>query len=217
MCANLSTMTWRDSSGRTLADYPRPSLAVDVALLTVRAGRLCVLLHNRADGGRALPGTFVRLDETLAAAALRALHVKVGVSGREPVQLRVFDDPARDDRGRVLSVAHVDLVPLHRLGDQQLLLAPVDAHGPLAFDHGEIVARAVEWARAVYAAAPDPHLLAGETFSLLDLQRVHEAVAGRPLRKDTFRRRMTSGLSETGEVGTGAVGKPARLYRRNAT
>lgn len=206
-------MTWRDSSGRTLADYPHPSVAVDVALLTVRDGQLQVLLHARPDGTHALPGTFVRIDETCASAALRALRDKAGVTGQDPEQLRVFDDPARDDRGRVLSVAHVDLVPVGKLGDA--LLAPVAAHGELAFDHAEIVAHAVRWARALYAA-PDPRGLAGDTFTLLELQRVHEAVEGRLLQKDTFRRRVIDELIDSGELSSGGVGKPARLYRRSA-
>ena len=208
-------MTWRDSSGRSLADYPHPSLAVDVALLTVRDGRLSVLLHERPDGTRALPGVFVHIDETLANAALRALRDKACVTGQEPVQLRVFDDPSRDDRGRVLSVAHVDLVRIDRLGTGEHLLAPIeDTASGLAFDHAEIVAHAAAWARALYTAAPDPRGLAGDTFTLLELQRVHEAVAGEPLQKDTFRRRMIDGLADTGRHTSGGVGKPARLYRR---
>jgi 8-oxo-dGTP diphosphatase len=207
-------MTWRDRSGRTLAEYPHPSLAVDVALLTVRDGQLSVLLHARGDGTRALPGVFVHIDETLAGAALRALRDKVGVTGQAPEQLRVFDEPGRDDRGRVLSVAHVDLVPPRRLDGREHLLSPVDDHGRLAFDHDEIVAHAVRWARQLYAAAADPRGLAGDAFTLLELQRVHEAVRGGPLQKDTFRRRVIDGLTDTGELSSGDVGKPARLYRR---
>jgi 8-oxo-dGTP diphosphatase len=206
-------MTWRDASGRALADYPHPSLAVDVALLTIRDGHLLVLLHERADGSHALPGTFVRVDETLSAAALRALRDKAGVTGEEPVQLRAFDRPDRDDRGRVISVAHVDLVSAHRLGDAGPLVPVVGRARPLAFDHDLIVESAVAWARALYAAGPDPRGLAGDVFTLLELQRVHEAVAATRLQKDTFRRRMIDRLVETGEVAGGAVGKPARRYR----
>ena len=69
------------------------------------------------------------------------------------------------------------------------------------------------WARGLYAAAPDPRGLAGDTFTLLELQRVHEAVAGGPLQKDTFRRRMIDSLEDTGRHSSGGVGKPARLFR----
>lgn len=223
-------MIWRDGSGRALTDYPRPSVAVDVALLTLDAeGRLAVLLHERGEGyaaGRwSLPGTFVREHERLQDAALRALRDKTGVSGEEPEQLRVFDDPARDDRGRVLSVAHVDLVPADRLGPARIL-APVvgdparpvlpEGQPGLPFDHDAIVAAAADWARRLYQASPDPRELIGPEFTLLDLQRVHEAVADRPLLKDAFRRGMLPRLEETGELRRGVVGKPARVFRRRA-
>jgi 8-oxo-dGTP diphosphatase len=221
----MSTVTWRDGTGRALADYPRPSVAVDVALLTVRTdGRLAVLVHRRgsghAEGRWALPGTFVRERERLAEAVLRALREKVGVSGERPAQLGVFDEPDRDDRGRVLTVAHVDLVPAARLAGR--VTAPIggdraeppDGDG-LAFDHDEVVARAVAWARALYREHPDPRgLLPGDTFTLYELQQLHEAVLGEQLQKDTFRRRMLGALVETAEVSRGTVGKPARLFRR---
>ncbi|GEL23882.1 NUDIX hydrolase [Pseudonocardia sulfidoxydans NBRC 16205] len=215
-------MMWRDHSGRTLADYDRPSVAVDVALLTVVDDGLAVLLHERTgehETGRwALPGTFLHVDETLAEAALRALRDKAGVTGHRPDQLGVLDRVDRDSRGRVLSVAHVDLVPAETLltGGDGLRLAPVTelADASLPFDHDEIVARAVRWARDLHRLDPDPRGLLGAEFTLLELQRLHEAVAGTEFQKDTFRRIMIGGLDETGALSRGGVGKPARLFRR---
>ncbi|WFG42356.1 NrtR DNA-binding winged helix domain-containing protein [Pseudonocardia alni] len=217
-------MTWIDEHGRSLEDYARPSVAVDVALLTLDAGgRLAVVVHGptgaHTRGLPALPGTFLHVErgETLREAALRALRDKIGVTGREPAQLRVFDDPGRDPRGRVLSVAHVDLVPHDRIQDTTGVLAPVEDGTlpyPLAYDHDLVVAHALAWARERYAAAPDPAGLVGEEFTLLELQGVHEAVEGRRLQKDTFRRRVADGLVETGQVRAGTVGKPARTFRR---
>lgn len=102
--------TYRDSQGRALTDYPRPSVAVDTAVLTALDGELAVLLSS-AGGEWTLPGTFLHEGERLADAVLRSLRAKVGVSGLRPKQLHVFDAPARDDRGWVLSVAHLDVVP----------------------------------------------------------------------------------------------------------
>ena len=66
---------YRDSSGRTLADYPRPSVAVDTALLTVVPDTgLSVLLVRRMEGKRALwalPGTFLHEGERLTDAVTR--------------------------------------------------------------------------------------------------------------------------------------------------
>ena len=211
----MSSVTWRDSFGQALADYPHPSIAVDVALLTVVEDRLSVLLHEKHDGPWSLPGRFVRIDETLREAALLALREKVGVTGREPEQLRVFDALDRDSRGRVMTVAHVDLVPAEQLATATGTLAPVADLPQLAYDHRDIVHKAVERVRAEYQERPDPRRLLGERFTLFELQRVHEAVLGERLQKDTFRRRMLPGLQETDTVQRGSVGKPARLFRRH--
>ncbi|WAL68522.1 NUDIX domain-containing protein [Amycolatopsis cynarae] len=224
-------MIWKDEHGKRLSDYPHPSVAVDVALLTVlrdgRRSRLAALLHRRPrELSWALPGTFLRLDERLDEAALRALRDKVGVTGQHPRQLKVFDDPARDPRGRVLSVAHVDLVRAGRLEDRvndEVILAPIDGfdvvlpgeRDELAFDHADVVREAVRWARSAYDERPDPAGLLDAAFTLYELRRLHEAVSGvQELQKDTFRRHMDPHLEETGEWSTGTVGRPARLYRR---
>lgn len=209
-----------------LSDYPRPSLAVDVALLTVLDGQLAVLVHRPEDGYTAgrwtLPGTFVHERELLADAALRALRDKTGVVGESPRQLRAFDALDRDERGRVVTVAHVDLVPAGRLGTVEL--APVDGERAvlagrqqrLPFDHDDILVEAVRWARQAYSERPDPRGLLGEEFTLYELRKLHEAVLGErgtPAR-DTFRRRMQEQVEEVGRLSSGTVGKPARLFRR---
>ena len=60
---------------RRFADYPRPSVAVDVVCLTVDADGVSVLLYERSAPPQAksfaLPGGFVQLDESLEAAAER--------------------------------------------------------------------------------------------------------------------------------------------------
>ncbi|MGV9768312.1 NUDIX hydrolase [Microbacterium sp. NPDC003461] len=203
------TPQYRDSAGKTLADYPRPSVAVDTAVLTVTDdGLLSVLLID--DGERRLPGTFVHPGETLADAALRALRTKAGVDGLAPRQLHVFDDPSRDDRGWVMSVAHYDVVPSSHLSEKHLL--PVDALPPLPFDHEQIVAHAVAALRTEYGSTPDPRGLVEQPFTMRELRRLHEAVAGRPLQPDTFRRAMLPGLAATGAVKREGRGRPAELY-----
>lgn len=206
-----------------LEDYPRPSVAVDTAVLTVpqgRRSRLSVLLVRREGTHRhgqwLLPGTFIHPGETLADAVLRSLRDKAGVQGLQPRQLHVFDDPRRDDRGWVLSVAHVDVVPPERLTaalEAGSVLAPVDEVSGLAFDHDAIVRMATDDLRVRYRERPDPDWILPEPFTLFQLQRVHEAVSGSELVKDTFRRNMQPQLVNTGAFAEGTVGKPARLWR----
>src|ERR1700712_4404747 len=107
---------------KPLTDYPRPSVAVDVAVLTVRSHELHVLVVEHRLGGFALPGTFLHEGETLAMAAERALRSKAGLGGVDFRQLHVFDDPQRDDRGWVLSVGHVAGVPAQRIPEGASLI-----------------------------------------------------------------------------------------------
>ncbi|WP_432546147.1 NUDIX hydrolase [Kineococcus sp. SYSU DK004] len=205
-----------------LSSYVRPSVAVDTVVLTVSpGGDLRVLLVRPRDprhGDWALPGTFLHEGETLADAVLRSLRTKAHVEGLRPRQLHVFDDPRRDDRGWVLSVAHLDLVPWELLGDaperDDVRLAPPDRTGPLPFDHAAVVRLGVQRARQDYATAPDPAGLLAGPFTLRQLQQVHEAVAGEALPRDTFRRRVEPALRATGRMSSGRVGKPARLFER---
>ena len=207
---------YRDSHHHALADYPHPSVAVDTAVLTVpAAGALSGMIVRTGDGWR-LPGTFLHEGERLTDAVLRSLRVKAGVTGLSPRQLHVFDDPQRDDRGWVLSVAHMDAVPASRLAiDEQLArLVPVTDVPALPYGHGEIIELAVATLRADYATRPDPAGLLTEPFTLRDLQLLHEGMAGAALPRDTFRRAMEPLLRATGETVQGVVGKPPRLFAR---
>jgi 8-oxo-dGTP diphosphatase len=209
-----SSGEYRDSSGRSLADYPRPSVAVDTAVLTVEDRSLQVVLAE-SDGELRLPGTFLHEGEVLADAVRRSLREKVGIDGLAPEQLHVFDALGRDDRGWVLSVAHVVVTPAEALADRsRLRLVPVESATGLRYDHDRIVRLAVEKLRRDYADKPDPAGLLTDAFTLRDLQFLHEAVAGHELRKDAFRRGMEPRLDQVGAMSRGGVGKPARLWRR---
>ena len=134
----MSENKYRDTSGRNLTDYPRPSVAVDTAVLALDPEQGLVLLEVRRPTGMgwALPGTFIHEGETLAEAVDRSLRVKANVRGLHPRQLHVFDDPTRDDRGWVLSVAHVASGPAGTVG------------GPLR-RHNEARVNRRAWAAAI--------------------------------------------------------------------
>jgi 8-oxo-dGTP diphosphatase len=225
---------YQDSSGATLTDYPRPSVAVDTAVLTLapRTGqapgtpphRLSVLLvrrHKDTDDLRwALPGTFLHPGERLADAVARSLAQKAGVTGGHPAQLAVFDDPDRDERGWVLSVTHLAVIPYAALAGPLLAdpegvrLAPVSRPGPLPYDHADIVTAARKELRRRYADRPDPERLLGPRFTVHELRDVHEAITGHPLQKDTFRRAMEPHLRGTGTLSSGTVGRPSQRFLR---
>lgn len=103
-----------------------------------------------------------------------------------PRQLHVFDAIDRDERGRVLSVAHValvrgtDVVPLLRERSEEVSAVPADDVQGLPWDHDDIVRRAVADVRQEYALRPDPMGLLGEAFALRELFELHLSIAAAP-------------------------------------
>lgn len=190
-------------------------MAVDVAVLTVRDNVLHVVVVP-SPRGRALPGTFLHPGERLADAAARALDVKAGIRGLEFHQIGMFDDPDRDDRGWVLSMAHGAAVDSSRLPESVETIELADARPThaMGFDHADMVALSVADLRRRYAAWLDPSRLLDEPFTLLDLRRLYETVYDRRLPKDTFRRHAIKCLEAIGETSSASGGRPAELYRR---
>lgn len=214
----MSEREYRDRSGKSLTDYPRPSVAVDTAVLTLDDRLGLAVLEVRRDTGRdwALPGTFLHMGETLADAVDRSLRVKANVRGLNPRQLHVFDNPTRDKRGWVLSVAHIEAVRPDRLATRfpgSTRVVPADAPGRLIYDHHEIIDLAVHHLRARYATEPDPYHLLGDEFTIRQLRVAHEQIAGRELQRDWFRRTMEPQLIPTGTTVTHGRGRPAELFR----
>ncbi|MFZ2173696.1 MAG: NUDIX hydrolase, partial [Rhodococcus sp. (in: high G+C Gram-positive bacteria)] len=162
---------WMDSNGKRLADYEHPSAAVDTAVLTYCDDALQVLVVEHRLGKLALPGTFLHADgrrrERFADAAERALREKTGLSGIQFHQLAVFDDPDRDERGWVISMAHTAAVPFEALSDDAVLVRVIDGkpEQSLAFDHDDMVRLAVDNLRARYTQQVDPARLLGESFT----------------------------------------------------
>ncbi|TXL86368.1 NUDIX domain-containing protein [Streptomyces sp. IB2014 016-6] len=219
------------------ADFVPFAVTVDLAVFTVRENSLHVLLVERGEepyrGHWALPGGFVRPRESAGQAARRELAEETGLSpdtvaGLRPEQLRTYSDPDRDPRMRVVSVAYTALVPdlpePRGGGDaaqaRWIRCAPHEngEPGPLAFDHGRILADG----RRRIGAKLEYTCLATEfcppRFTLGELQQVYETVWGVALDRPNFRRKVLTspGFVEPVEGPprrTGGRGKPAALYR----
>jgi 8-oxo-dGTP diphosphatase len=130
--------------------YPRPSLTVDIVLVTREATPRVLLIRRKADpfkGKWALPGGFVDENERLADAARRELKEETGVDQADLEQLHTFGDPGRDPRGWTVSVAFLALVSPDQLkpiaGDDAAAVGwfRLDHLPALAFDHADILAR----------------------------------------------------------------------------
>jgi 8-oxo-dGTP diphosphatase len=101
-------------AGYDVGKYPRPSVTADIAVFTAVEGRLAVLLVKRRDhpfiGTWAMPGGFVNVEEEIEQAAARELMEETGVSC-EMFQLGAYGGVHRDPRTRVITVAHIALMP----------------------------------------------------------------------------------------------------------
>ena len=99
-------------------EYPRAALTVDAVVFGFDEGDLKLLLIERDlepyAGQWALPGGFVRVDDTLEEAARRELHEEAGIDITFLEQLYTFGEVGRDPRERVVTVAYYGLVDLDR-------------------------------------------------------------------------------------------------------
>lgn len=130
--------------------YPRPSLTVDIAVITLEARPRVLLIQRKAEpfaGKWALPGGFVDENERPADAARRELKEETGLEPSELEQLHTFGDPGRDPRGWTVSVVYLTRVRPDELtpvaGDDAAAVSwfPLDDLPSLAFDHAEILRR----------------------------------------------------------------------------
>lgn len=221
-------------AGYDPASFSAVAVTVDVVALTFHEDRLRLLAVRRTvhpERGRlALPGTFVRADETLDVTAHRALREKSGFD-TQVEQLGAFGALARDPRMRIISVAYMALATFDQiepiLNDDRTLLA-LDgnvARGTngrkvsLAFDHTEIVETALSVLRRDLDSTIFSFGLLPPAFSLRELQRVHEAIRGQPLNKPAFRKRLVESgrIEPTGMRETDKGYRPAELYRVRGT
>jgi len=86
---------------------------------------------------------------------------------------------------------------------------------PMRFDHRRILATAIARLRAKLKYRPVVFELLPNDFTLTDLQRTVEAISGRNLHKQNFRRLVESGalVEPTGEMSTQTGGRPAAMFR----
>lgn len=180
--------------------YPRAALTVDCVVFGFDEGELKVLLIQRAlepfKGKWALPGGFVRVEETVDEAARRELAEETGLENVFLEQLYTFGTVDRDPRERVVSVAYYALV---KLSDHRAKAAtdaasaewfPVSKVPKLAFDHAEILATALERLKGKVRYQPIGFELLPPKFTLSQLQHLYEAVLETDLDKRNFRKKV---------------------------
>ncbi len=208
------------------SQYPKPSVAVDPVLFTIRDGMLQVLMTKRSEHPckdcLALPGVFVGMEETLDEAAQRALRQKTGLHDIYLEQLYTWGDLARDPRMRIVSISYYALVPAESIclpeEDDSIRFYPVEEIAAMkegvAFDHSRIVAYGRERIRSKVNWSDIAFSLVPEEFTLPQLQKVYEILLGEPLYKANFRKKIAEKITATDKMTSGDAHRPSRIYRK---
>lgn len=207
--------------------YERPSVTVDVVMMSLHQRDLQVLLVKRRswpfEGMWAIPGGFVGIDESLESAAKRELQEETNVQDVYLEQLYTFGDPGRDPRTRVITVVYFALLDSERLqvraSDDAADVGWFSVYDfpPLAFDHAKILDYALNRLRGKLDYTTIAFSLLPEQFTLRELQRVYEIILHKRLDKRNFRKKIlaTGILEDTGAKKMEGTHRPARLYRFN--
>jgi 8-oxo-dGTP diphosphatase len=206
-------------------EVERPAVAIDVVILTVREHHLEVLLVRRShapfEGAWAIPGGFVRPDESLEDAARRKLAEEGGARDVYLEQLYTFGDPRRDPRARVITVVYYALLRPDQLqiptepGTAEARLFEAYRAPDLAFDHSRILRYTLDRLRGKLEYTTIGFQLLAQEFTLSELQDVYEAILNRSLDKRNFRKKLllTRIVEPTAHTRMGGQHRPALLYR----
>jgi 8-oxo-dGTP diphosphatase len=216
-------------------------VSVDLIVFTVIDADLKVLLIRREQREGepfpdrwALPGGHVDEGEDIEAAAHRELveetNLRLGSCYLE--QLYTFGKATRDPRRRNVSVAYFALVPSNLSTTvlagsdasdvQWVSLRDLHAFAPLAFDHHEILNKAIDRLRGRIDYSNIAFDLVTPTFTIAELRSVYEAVKGSaydPRNFDRrFRRMVADGVILPAAGRRVTAGKSAHVYsfRRNS-
>ncbi|GMV92465.1 MAG: hypothetical protein AMXMBFR82_22430 [Candidatus Hydrogenedentota bacterium] len=160
--------------------HPRPIMAADSVIFTLRDNRLHILLIRRGHDPFihcwALPGGFVNENEPLDTAAARELNEETGLANIPLRQMATFGDPGRDPRGWAVSAVYLALIDCRKhpltAGDDatEAVWHRLSELPPIAFDHDAIIAYAVKTLREALDRGADdwipPTFSAAERASL---------------------------------------------------
>lgn len=217
-------------------------ISVDCVIFGFDGDRLNVLLVDRtltnAEGkvlftDLTLTGNHIYQDEDLDAAANRILFDLTGVSNIYLEQFGVFAHPDRinhpNDRqwllangrnpdSRIITISYLSLISTEEINlewkGRNVKWYPVTEVGSLAFDHNQILNKALLALRQKLRSEPIGFALLPEKFTLSQLQKIYEIILGVELDKRNFRKKIArmKYLIPLNEKQKGVAHKPAQLY-----
>lgn len=207
--------------------YPHPSVTTDSVVFGFDGSELNVLLIERGiepyKGRWALPGGFLKIDETVEECAQRELSEETGVGSIFMEQIGCFSGVDRDPRERVITIAFSALI---RQSDYEVIAGddaarakwfPMHNVPSLAFDHELILRTAQQKLRESIHFRPIGFQLLDEKFTMAELQCIYEAILGVHFDRRNFQKKMMSlgYLIQLDEKRTGGAHRAPTLFQFN--
>jgi 8-oxo-dGTP diphosphatase len=221
-------------------------ISLDCVLFGFHDNQLKVLLLKMKRNDRwALPGGFMRKEETAEMAASRILKERTGISDIFLQQFHVFSTPNRSDQSgavaslkeegvlqideewfnqRFISIGFYALVEFSQVKpspdsfSDECRWHELEEIGSLILDHNQILSKALETLRLQLNYQPIGSELLPEKFTMPELQKLYEAILGKKLDRRNFHRKITAYgiLEKLAERRSGVAHKAPDLYRFDA-
>ena len=205
--------------------YPRAAVTTDCVIFGFDGQQLQVLLIERGvepyKGEWALPGGFLRMDESVEECAFRELREETSLEPVALEQFGVFSGVDRDPRGRVITIAFYALVKKEYVqGGDDAVRAQwfgIDQLPRLAFDHSDILKEARQALKRDIHHQPVAFRLLAEHFTMPQLQRLYENILRVKFDRRNFQKKMiATGVVEEKQLETAHTGhRPGKLFSFN--
>ncbi len=219
-------------------------ISLDCVIFGFHENELKVLtLHLKYSKEYALPGGFLKIEETLEEAAKRILQERTGLKNIFLKQFRVFSEPERSKtnisvKDVIDSGGHPDLeffakrfisVGFYALVDFTKVKAVPDffsdtcewknvtEDAPYILDHKNIIEKALDVLRLQLSYQPIGYNLLPGKFTMPELQKLYETILGKELDRRNFQRKILSYkiLNKLDERKKGGAYKAPFLYEFN--
>ena len=223
----------------------QPGISVDCVILGFHENELKLLLLKVGQSNQwALPGGFIKKNETIENAAYRVLQERTGVDNIFLQQFNAFSDPNRSDitihqnryleygikipkdnwlLQRFITIGFYALIDFTEvdLGDaisnEGAEWIDINKLSNLMMDHETIVLKALESLRTQLAYLPIGRNLLPKKFTMPELQKLYETILDQKLDRRNFQRKMIGFgiLNKLTETRKGGAHKAPFLYTFN--
>ncbi len=208
--------------------YKNQGIHVVLALFTVEDGKFKVMLLKRKNlpfkDKWMLVGGACYNNETVDHAMERELFEKTNLKNIKFEKFDVFSNPKRSPVMRMIAIAYIGVVDSEKVNFLRQTTKTSDADWflidrvpPLAYDHQEILEKAIEFLKQKIFDSTVLKSLFPNSFTLPQIHKAYESILNKPIDRRNFRKKLLQKniISDTGLMDTKSGSKPGKLYKFN--